>query len=437
MKKYFLMLLIPFSFAYCQQIDHKTEAETILAQMQKREFAKITARFDSSIATRIDTARLRQTWDKLLQITGPFDNLIKISSEKQDSNDVVIQHLQFEKRKIDFKLVWGPNNKIKIITFLPGEPREKYKQPDYDKPELYKERKLPIQNGPYHLPGLLTTPNKNGKFPVVIFIHGSGPNDKDETVGPMKIFKDFSIGLASQGISTYRYDKRTRVYSIRMQLNKNLTVVDETIEDAVAAVNMLKSDSTVDSTAIYLCGHSMGAFMLPRIAEAARGVKGLIYLCVNARPLEDLIYAQSEYILSFDTSGNDNRPILDSIRNESARIKTLKEPDTDSTYIFRFPRSYWIDMNKYDPIKTAQRLKMPMFFIHGERDYQVYVSDFNTWKDAMKNHSNAQFKLYPDLNHFFIKGTGKSTIAEYNKSSNVDIAVINDIAAWVSAAGKK
>ncbi len=436
MKKYFLLLLIPFSFAFCQQKDYKSEADKIFEQIRNREFSKVTARFDTSIAVRIDTARLRQVWDRLLPITGKFVKVIDVTTDTLDQNDVVIQHLQFEKRKIDFKLIFGENGKIKGLTFLPGEKRDKYKVPDYDQPDKYTERKLPVQNGPFKLPGILSNPNKGGRHPLVIMIHGAGPNDKDETVGPMKIFKDISMGLSANGISVYRYDKRTRVYSVQMALNRKMTINDETVEDAVAAVNMLKSDSTVDSTAIYLCGHSMGAMLLPRIASQAKGIKGLIYLTPNARPLEDLFYEQTEYVLSFDSSGNDTKHILDSIKAEVNKIKMLQPGSKDSVNLLRFPPSYWLDLKNYDPVKSAQSLKVPMMFLFAGRDYQITKKESDLWQEGMKN-TDAVFKFYPKLNHFFVTGEGKSTIAEYNKSGNVEKQVIDDISDWILQGVKK
>lgn len=55
------------------------------------------------------------------------------------------------------------------------------------------------------MPGTLTLPVGKKKAPVEILVHGSGPQDRDETVGPNKPFRDLAWGLAERGIATVRY----------------------------------------------------------------------------------------------------------------------------------------------------------------------------------------------------------------------------------------
>ena len=86
------------------------------------------------------------------------------------------------------------------------------------------------------LPGILTMPKGDGPFPAVILIQGSGASDKDEAVMGLRPFRDIAEGLAEQGIAVYRFDKRTYVYGAVMADNRRITLMDESIDDAVNAV---------------------------------------------------------------------------------------------------------------------------------------------------------------------------------------------------------
>jgi len=87
----------------------------------------------------------------------------------------------------------------------------------------------------------------------------------------------------------------------------------------------------------------------------------------------------------------------------------------------------------YDPVKTARDLTLPMLILQGGRDYQVTMEDFRGWEEGLTGQDRVYFKFYPDLNHLFISGTGKSTSAEYKKPGNVAQVVIKDIAEWAKA----
>lgn len=53
------------------------------------------------------------------------------------------------------------------------------------------------------LPGTLTLPAGDKPAPAIVLVSGSGPNDRDETVGPLKPFQDLALGLAARGIATW------------------------------------------------------------------------------------------------------------------------------------------------------------------------------------------------------------------------------------------
>ena len=74
----------------------------------------------------------------------------------------------------------------------------------------FTEREVSFTSGDASIPGTLCLPrNAGGKLPIIVMVQGSGPNDRDETIGPNKPFADIAHGLAEQGIASLRYDKRT------------------------------------------------------------------------------------------------------------------------------------------------------------------------------------------------------------------------------------
>ena len=128
---------------------------------------------------------------------------------------------------------------------------------------------------------MLVLPDKREKpVPAVVFVHGSGSSNMDEKVMKLTPFKDLAEGLASHGIASIRYDKRSFAHGMKLLRDKNivLTVKEETIEDAVLAADLLRKDSRIDSDNIFIVGHSMGAMLAPRIDAEGGNFKGLIMI---------------------------------------------------------------------------------------------------------------------------------------------------------------
>lgn len=102
----------------------------------------------------------------------------------------------------------------------------------------------------YPLNGLLTLPEGlSGPAPAVVMVHGSGPSDMDEKVMKLTPFKDLAEGLAERGVASVRYDKRTFAYARELMKNvgKDMSVWEETVEDAILAACLLKNDPRIDS----------------------------------------------------------------------------------------------------------------------------------------------------------------------------------------------
>lgn len=152
------------------------------------------------------------------------------------------------------------------------------------------------------LPGILTMPKGEGPFPAVVLLQGSGPSDKDETVGSLKPFRDIAEGLAAQGIAVYRFDKRTYVYGIELATKKDITLKDEYLEDAVNAVRLLAEQDRIDSDQIFVLGHSLGGNAIPAIARELKQAQvkacGFIMMAASPRSLDVLMREQYDYLYS-------------------------------------------------------------------------------------------------------------------------------------------
>lgn len=262
---------------------------------------------------------------------------------------------------------------------------------------------LVVVTDQYRLPARITTPAGPGPWPAVVLVHGSGPHDMDETIGPNKVFLDIAEGLAKRGVAAVRYVKRTKQYA--GSLSQSLTLKEETIEDAVSAVKLLRATPRIDSKRIYIVGHSLGAYAAPRIAAADPSVAGLVLLAGNTRPIDVLIDEQVKY--------------LGGTPEQAAAIKAS------------IGEAYRKDLDAQPPVPLAATLKQPMLILQGERDYQVTMEDFAGWRKLAG--PRVTLKSYPKLNHLFQEGEGKSTRAEYAQRTPFSDEAIADIAKWIAS----
>ncbi len=311
-----------------------------------------------------------------------------------------------------FQFSWTLDGKIQGLFFdlLPAS---------YVKPDQFTERDVTIGDDRWKLPGTLTLPKGNGPFPAVVLVHGSGPGDRDETDGGAKPFKDLAQGLATRGIAVLRYEKRTRQYPVP---EASPTMTAETVDDALRAAAILRSLPGIAPQRIYVLGHSQGGYIMPRILQRDHRLAGAILLAANVRPLQELIVEQIEYQLSLAGGGTPT---------QREYIEDLKR---DPWIAFpNLPQTYRADLLLYNPAAQARTSDTPMLILQGERDFQVTMKDFALWRASLDGRKNVTFRSYPNLNHLFIAGQGKSTPAEYAMPAHVAAEVIADIAAWVQS----
>jgi len=425
------ILVHVFSVSQAQVTDqHTLLATDFLSLLKTGQYDTAADMFDETVRGQVSPAQLGEFWKTVNIQAGTFREHYGTRTEQSHGYDIVHLDCHFEKMDLTIRIVFDTAIKIAEFFFTPVEAEKKYQPPAYDDPANYRLEEIEIVSGEYRLPGKVTFPEGKESFPLVVLVHGSGPNDMDETIGPNKIFCDLACGLANHGVATLRYDKRTKIYGEQMD-GSTLTLYEETIEDAVTAIAMARKMKGVSS--VVILGHSLGAFVAPRIAEQDDPPDGIIMMAGNARPLEDLVLDQVTYLLAVDGLTPEEEENIWDLQEKVRRIKEqdFTETTLNEELLLSLPPSYWLDLLTYDPVESLKRVIIPVLMLQGERDYQVTMEDFRIWKEALGEMENVTMISYPDLNHLFMEGAGKSMPAEYSKPGNIPDFTIEDIATWI------
>jgi hypothetical protein len=294
-----------------------------------------------------------------------------------------------------------------------------------------KEIDIEFGTEPWILKGKITTPEEEGKYPLLILVHGSGPNDMNETVGLNTPFKDIGEYLPKKGVAVLRYDKRTYTYGAEMAALKELTVYEETIQDVAEAIKYAKTLDFVDEDNIFVLGHSLGAYLIPRIASETPDAKGYIMAAGMFSTLGDLISYQLDYLALLDGEITQEEQAQIDIMKEQA-FKTLKAHlINDDEAVLGAYKAYWEYLADYNPSEEAKIIEKPVLVIQGERDYQVPVDEYYKIYEEMKDYDNFKFKLYLGVNHILIQGEGTPSPEEYYTQSKVYQPLMDDIADFI------
>ena len=435
------MLLMAFGLCSCgnnsddvskeasaQQINYTERTFIIIDKLVNNKIEDFYSYFDENMKKQVSLADLQQVWAKHLGTYGAFDYYkTDITLTAKDGYQIADVPCIFKNGSATLRLTLNTKGEISGFFITDNVAASNSMQLENDIEVTFGSEEYPIS-------GSLTLPDGDGPFPAVILVHGSGPSDRNEQIGPNLPFMDLAEQLSAQGIAVLRYDKRTYLYANQLAQQTDVTVQDETIDDVVYALEYLKTVKSVNAEQIYIAGHSLGGYLMPRIAAQTPDAAGYIMLAAAARPLEDLILEQTEYILSLEKGLDDasKEKLLKQTQDMVTAIKALTPDDSyTAEQLGGTPASYWLDLQNYDPITEVQNSNKPFLVLQGGRDYQVTKTDYDLWQSAFDQYSDVHFRFYDNLNHLFMSGTGKSIPDEYQQKNTVDTAVGNDIASFV------
>lgn len=264
--------------------------------------------------------------------------------------------------------------------------------------------------------GTLLTPNTIKKLPLVIFIAGSGPTDRNgnSTMTKNNSLKFLAEGLADQNIATYRFDKSILTTSKNVGFKEDSLRFEDEVEEVKELVQHFKKNKSFSK--IYLMGHSQGS--LVAILAAKNAVDGFISIAGAGRPIDLIITEQIERQAPF--LKDETIKILADLKKE----KIVEEINPYLIALFRKSvQPFLISWIKYHPQMEIHQLKIPILIINGTKDLQVTVKDAELLKEA---NLDAELVLIDNMNHIFKKIEGD--IIENQKSyNNPDLPVMPEL----------
>ena len=307
----------------------------------------------------------------------------------------------------------------------PQEPTKPFSY--YSEDITFENKKVGIS-----LAGTLTLPKKEGVFPVVILITGSGPQNRDEELLGHKPFLVLSDFLTKNGIAVLRYDDRGTALS---KGDFNAATSADFATDVESAITFLKTRKEINKQKIGLIGHSEGGLIAPMVASRSKDVDFIILLAGTGIKGDQILLLQQKLIgkasgiNEVDLQKNEltNRKAFE-IVNKS---KSIKQLDIELTYFLKQslvdnptalkPQGMsdddfvklqvnqianpWMQFFiKYNPSPALEKVKCPVLAINGAKDLQVPAKEnLEAIKKALLKGGNNKVTLkeLPNLNHLF------------------------------------
>ena len=337
----------------------------------------------------------------------------------------------------------------------PQEPKQPY--PYHTENVTFKNEKAGIT-----LAGTLTLPKKEGNYPAVVLISGSGPQNRDEELMDHRPFLVLADHLTRNGIAVLRYDDRGVGESTG---NFESATTDDFASDAEAAFNYLKTRKEINKKKIGLAGHSEGGTAAPIVASRNEDMAFIVLMAGSTIPGDDLLLLQN-YMLGKASGMPEaeltklsgiNKKIYDAVKEENnpdamkQRVNKIFETEMRPVLVSKgIPQGqvkeymdmqvatmtspWYVHFIRYNPGPALEKVKCPILAINGDKDQQVAsVANLDAVKRAAEKSGNKKVtvKQLPGLNHLFQESATGSPQEYGTIEQTFSPVALNEISAWI------
>jgi pimeloyl-ACP methyl ester carboxylesterase len=368
----------------------QTAAQEFIVLLQEEKFDEAVKRFDGTMTKALPVENVRAIWQAVIQQNGAFQHAQQSKTMRSGGYDVVDMPCELEKATLVVRVALDKEKKVAGLFFLP----------------------VPVKKGPSDvevvtpsgtLVGTFDLPSgKKGPWPVVVFIVGSGPVDRDGNSGALKneCLKQLGQSLAKRGIAVLRYDKRGVAASAAAGPDESKLSIAKYADDTVAWVRKLRADKRFTKVAVL--GHSEGS-LVGILAAKQVPCDALISIAGSGRPIGAVLREQLKPKLPAELNSKANEIVA-----ELEAGRTVADVPEPLMVLFRpSVQPYFMSWLKYDPAKEIAGMSVPILVVQGTTDLQVTVEDA---KLLACGNRRATLTIIEDMNHV-MKHTAETTLA--------------------------
>jgi hypothetical protein len=279
---------------------------------------------------------------------------------------------------------------------------------------------LTFQSGPFKVVGDLRLPSGNGPFPVVLFVHGSGPADRIGNMGYLPVMER----MLQEGFATFAWDKPGTGESTPKLDQGDPNLRHKRAQILLDAIELMKSRPDIDPTRIGVLGFSQGGYVIPIALTQTEDIAFVICVsCAGESGHDQMAYQVMALGLCQDMpkekSAERDRLLKELDQNRSyqtyAGYQAYRKTMADLAALVPVSLDNWPvtseedwqanpieDESVWNPVLVFSQVRIPVLAIFGDQDRQLDpLQGAYAYRKALGEAGNpkSRVEVFPNANH--------------------------------------